>query len=105
MSRSVSRRALALCVATATSLSLAAPAASAKIVDNVIEHSVTNASLKVSPIGTYESGVYAESAAEIVAFHPESKRILTVNAHAGQIDVIDAADPVSYTHLTLPTKA
>ena len=95
MSRSVSRRALALCVATATSLSLAAPAASAKIVDNVIEHSVTNASLKVSPIGTYESGVYAESAAEIVAFHPESKRILTVNAHAGQIDVIDAADPTN----------
>ena len=82
MSRSFSRRALALCVATATSVSLAVPAASAKIVDNVHVHSAANASLKLSPIGTYESGVYEESAAEIVAFHPASKRILTVNAHA-----------------------
>ena len=99
MSRSFSRRALALCVATATSVSLAVPAASAKIVDNVHVHSAANASLKVSPIGTYESGVYEESAAEIVAFHPASKRILTVNAHAGQIDVIDAADPTNLQHI------
>ena len=97
MSRSFSRRALALCAATATSLSLAVPASSAAIVDNVIEHSAADASLKVTPIGTYESGVYAESAAEIVAFHPASKRILTVNAHAGQIDVLDAADPAKPT--------
>ena len=72
MSRSFSRRALALCAATATSLSLTVPASSAAIVDNVIEHSAADASLKVTPIGTYESGVYAESAAEIVAFHPAS---------------------------------
>ena len=97
MSRSFSRRALALCAATATSLSLTVPASSAAIVDNVIEHSAADASLKVTPIGTYESGVYAESAAEIVAFHPASKRILTVNAHAGQIDVLDAADPANPT--------
>ncbi|OFT63437.1 choice-of-anchor I family protein [Corynebacterium sp. HMSC05E07] len=99
MSRSVSRRALALCVATATTVSLAVPAASAKIVDSVIEHSVANASLKVSPIGTYESGVYKESAAEIVAFHPATKRILTVNAHAGEIDVLDASDPTTLTRI------
>lgn len=97
MSRSISRRSLALCVATATSLSVAAPASSAAIVNNVIEHSAADASLKLTPVGTYESGVYAESAAEIVAFHPDSKRILTVNAHAGQIDVLDASAPANPT--------
>lgn len=97
MSRSISRRSLALCVATATSLSVAAPASSAAIVNNVIEHSAADASLKLTPVGTYESGVYAESAAEIVAFHPDSKRILTVNAHAGQIDVLDASAPATPT--------
>ncbi len=97
MSRSISRRSLALCVATATSLSVAAPASSAAIVNNVIEHSAADASLKLTPVGTYESGVYAESAAEIVAFHPNSKRILTVNAHAGQIDVLDASAPATPT--------
>lgn len=97
MSRSISRRSLALCVATATSLSVAAPASSAAIVNNVIEHSAADASLKLTPVGTYESGVYAESAAEIVAFHPDSNRILTVNAHAGQIDVLDASAPANPT--------
>ncbi|OFT66247.1 alkaline phosphatase [Corynebacterium sp. HMSC05D03] len=84
-------------MATATSLSVAAPASSAAIVNNVIEHSAADASLKLTPVGTYESGVYAESAAEIVAFHPDSKRILTVNAHAGQIDVLDASAPANPT--------
>lgn len=97
MSRSFSRRSLALCVATATSLSVAVPASSAAIVNNVIEHSAADASLKLTPVGTYESEVYAESAAEIVAFHPASKRILTVNAHAGQIDILDASDPAKPT--------
>lgn len=92
MSRSISRRSLALYVTTATCLSVAVPASSAAIVNNVIEHSAADATLKLTPVGTYESGVYAESAAEIVAFHPASKRILTVNAHAGQIDVLDASD-------------
>lgn len=32
-----------------------------------------------------------------MAFHPASKRILTVNAHAGQIDVLDASDPTKLT--------
>ena len=93
MSRSFPRRALTLCVATATSLSLAAPAAHAAIVSDVHEHSAADASVKLSPIGTYESGVYEESAAEIVAFHPASQRILTVNARSGKIDVLDAAVP------------
>ncbi|PMC71854.1 choice-of-anchor I family protein [Corynebacterium aurimucosum] len=97
MSRSISRRSLTLCAATATCLSLAVPTSSAAIVENVIEHSAAGANLKVTPIGTYESGVYEESAAEIVAFHPASKRILTVNAHAGQIDVLDASNPTKLT--------
>ena len=36
-----------------------------------------------------------ESAAEIVAFHAASKRILAVNAHSGEIDILDASDPAA----------
>lgn len=57
-----------------------------------VEHSAENAGLKLTPLGTYESGIYGESAAEIVAFHPASKRILTVNAVSGEVDILDASD-------------
>ncbi len=42
--------------------------------------------------GTYASGLFDESAAEIVAFDPETKRAFVVNAHEGSVDVIDLAD-------------
>lgn len=41
--------------------------------------------------GRYASGVFDESAAEIVAFDPDSKRIFVVNGHAKAIDVLDAS--------------
>ena len=34
-----------------------------------------------------------KSAAEIVAYHAASQRILTVNARSGEIDILDASDP------------
>ena len=61
------RRVLALCAAAATGFSLVVPA-NAAIVAKPVEHSAENAGLKLTPLGTYESGIYAESAAEIVAF-------------------------------------
>lgn len=85
------RRVLALCAAAATGFSLVVPA-NAAIVAKPVEHSAENAGLKLTPLGTYESGIYAESAAEIVAFHPASKRILTVNAVSGEVDILDASD-------------
>ncbi|SQG63421.1 alkaline phosphatase [Corynebacterium renale] len=64
-------------VALASACALAAPAAHA---------------VELAPVGTYASGVFGKSAAEIVAFHASSQRILTVNAQSGQVDVLDAAD-------------
>ena len=89
---SLRRSAVALCAAVATTVSLASPAHAA------VNHSAAGAALTVAPIGTYETGLFEESAAEIVAYHAGSQRVLTVNAQSGQIDVLDISDP------TTPTK-
>lgn len=74
-----------------------APAANAHIVDNVLERSADDAAVKLSPIGSYEAGVMGKSAAEIVAYHAASQRILTVNAQSGKVDILDASDPTNPT--------
>lgn len=45
--------------------------------------------LSASLIGRHTTGIYDESAAEIVSYHPRSKRAFVVNAEEKQIDVID----------------
>lgn len=86
------RRNLALCTLAATALTVTAVPAQAAVVASPIVDSVADASLKVEPLGAYDSGVLGESAAEIVAFHAASKRILAVNAHSGEIDILNASD-------------
>ena len=54
--------------------------------------------LDLVPLGTYESGLFDESAAEIVAHDPNSQRLFIVNAFANSIDVVSIADP---SHPTL----
>ena len=83
---------ISLCVTSSLVLACA-PAAHAHIVDNVLEHSAPNAALQLTPIGSHESGVLGKSAAEIVAYHAASQRVLTVNARSGEIDILDASDP------------
>lgn len=73
------------------------PAANAHIVDDVLERSADDAAVKLSPIGSYEAGVMGKSAAEIVAYHAASQRILTVNAQSGKVDILDASDPANPT--------
>ncbi|WP_098469751.1 choice-of-anchor I family protein [Serinibacter salmoneus] len=66
--------------------------------------SAEDAAIGLSVLGTYASGVFDESAAEIVAFHAATQRVFTVNAEAGVVDVIDAADPSAPTKVgTLAT--
>lgn len=48
--------------------------------------------IDLMPIGVYHSGVFDESAAEIPAYDPASKRLFIVNATRG-VDVLDIADP------------
>lgn len=49
----------------------------------------------ISRLGTYNSGVFNASAAEIPAFDPISQRLFVVNAQAGAIDVLDLSDPAN----------
>lgn len=54
--------------------------------------------IEISPIGTYASGVYNASAAEIVAHDPATQRLFVVNSASATADVLDVSDP------TAPTK-
>ena len=54
-------------------------------------------SVQLEQIGRYESGVFAESAAEIVSYDSVSQRLFVVNANAASVDVLGMADPASPT--------
>ncbi|RMB68117.1 hypothetical protein D9542_05650 [Corynebacterium macginleyi] len=41
--------------------------------------------VQLNTIGSYESGIMCKSPAKIVAYHADSRRILTVNAQSGRI--------------------
>ncbi|WP_422126631.1 choice-of-anchor I family protein [Thioalkalivibrio sulfidiphilus] len=49
--------------------------------------------LSIQPIGTYASGIFDQSAAEIVAHDPKTQRLFVVNAFSGQVDVLDIREP------------
>ncbi len=49
--------------------------------------------ISLTPIGTYQSGQFDESAAEIVAHDPDTQQLFVVNAQTGAIDVLDISDP------------
>lgn len=54
---------------------------------------ITPSAISLSLIGRYESGVFGESAAEIVTFDPATKQAFVVNAHKGELDVLDMSNP------------
>lgn len=51
--------------------------------------------LDLNLTGTYQSGVFDEGAAEIVAYDFKSKRLFTTNADANTVDIIDISDPAN----------
>jgi hypothetical protein len=53
------------------------------------------AGISLSPIGTYASGYFDESAAEITAFDEASKRLFVSNAEENTLDVLDLTDPAN----------
>lgn len=92
------RRAAVLVAAATTTCALAlslAPAASAEIVPDPIEYSAPGAALSLTPIGSYDTGVFDESAAEIVAHYED--RLFVVSAKAGTVEVLDFSAPGSIT--------
>ncbi|WP_430647304.1 choice-of-anchor I family protein [Agromyces sp. GXS1127] len=74
---------------------VAGPAAAlpvrAAVVDAPLEVVADDAALVLSPVGTYETGVFDESAAEIVASY--DGRLYVVNARAGLVEVLDVKKP------------
>ncbi|MFZ5697953.1 MAG: choice-of-anchor I family protein [Pseudomonadota bacterium] len=48
--------------------------------------------IRASLVGRYASGVFDAGAAEILSFHPASRRAFVVNAAAGTVDVLDIAN-------------
>lgn len=67
------------------------PAAGAVVPDPVVA-SAPDAALALTPLGTWSTGIFDESAAEIVAHHPGSDRAFVVNASEQVVDVLDLAD-------------
>lgn len=55
--------------------------------------------IEIEPIGTYATGTFDESAAEIVAHDPATQRLFVVNAAAGTVEVLDIGDPTEPTKL------
>ena len=93
---SISRTGLAAACATALTLGLTQHAGAA-VVGEPVKQIADGATADISVLGSYGAGAFDKSAAEIVAFHAGSKRILTVNALSGKIDVLDASDPATPT--------
>ena len=91
-----SRTGLAAVCATTLTLS-SIPHAGAAVVAEPVKHLADGATADISVLGSYGAGAFNKSAAEIVAFHPASTRILTVNALSGKIDVLDASNPAALT--------
>ncbi len=58
-----------------------------------VTHQKLLAQLTFEPIGTYATGTFDESAAEIVAFDPGSARAFFTNAEANAVVALDLSDP------------
>ena len=88
MPSSFLRRAVAFTATTAAVCALAltsAAAAFAAIVPSPISNSAPGAAIALTPVGSYDTNVYKESAAEIVQAYRD--RLFVVNAQAGTVSV------------------
>ena len=65
----------------------------------IVLNSVAMAQINLQPLGTYKSGLFDESAAEIVAHDPNTQRLYVVNGNSGNIDVLDIYYPANPTLL------
>lgn len=62
--------------------------------------SVLAQGLDLRLLGTYESGVFDESAAEVISYDAGSKRLFVINANAGTVDVLDLSIPANPTKIS-----
>ncbi len=57
----------------------------------------TGWSLELSPLGTYKTGIFDGSAAEIIAYDPEGKQLFVTNDKDNAVDVLDVSTPAKPT--------
>jgi hypothetical protein len=91
--RSGRSRLVAAGALVALAVPLAAVPAQAGLVPEPVTVSADDAALELAPLGTYETGVFDASAAEIITFHARSQRLFVVNAAQAKVEVLDLADP------------
>ncbi len=56
-------------------------------------HAKQPVNIGLEQLGTYQTGVFAEGAAEIVAYDDKSQQLFVINANAKTDDVLDISDP------------
>ena len=56
-----------------------------------------SAEITLRPLGTFHTGLYDKSAAEIPTYCQETKRVFVVNAESGRVDVLKLGDDGSVT--------
>ncbi|WP_207210611.1 choice-of-anchor I family protein [Nocardioides zhouii] len=96
MSSTLRSRHLAVLTTTAAlSALLPLAGANAGLVAEPVRSSAPGAALRLDPVGTYETGVFDESAAEIVEYYAAAARLLVVNASQAKVEVLDASNPAS----------
>jgi hypothetical protein len=55
--------------------------------------------IDLEPLGTFETGVFDEGAAEIVSYDPKTQRVFVINADEKTVDVLDISDPTDPTEV------
>lgn len=83
---------LATAALACVGLPLAVSPAGGAVVPDPVTVSADGAALSLTPLSTYATGIFDESAAEIVAHHPGSERLFVVNASELVVDVLDLSD-------------
>lgn len=64
-----------------------------------ITGSEAHAKITLDRIGSYETGIFDQSAAEIAAFDPVNDRVFVTNSDSDAVDVLDVSDPASPTRI------
>jgi len=54
-----------------------------------------NQTLSLKVLGQHQTGIFAEGAAEIVAYDADTQRVFKVNAQAATVEVLDISNPAS----------
>jgi predicted extracellular nuclease/2',3'-cyclic-nucleotide 2'-phosphodiesterase (5'-nucleotidase family) len=59
-----------------------------------------NMAIELNPIGTFETGVFDEGAAEIVSYDAATERLFVINSDAVTVDILDVSDPTNPTRIS-----